>query len=304
MTAAVVYREDYTPQLIDILPNIVWAGAPITLALEARKCHIKLPAGLPPFHYNRIDGISFDTTLTTAVDTTGENMETERLPYGLDFLHRYVGNNKPTKKGKFELSFTRFGKPTFKKSANHCNWAGNDCWNVRVHPRIDSISASSGFLLGGQTLVITGHGLTGTTKTVTVDGVECYIEEDLSSDTKLYCTTGKKASASTVGTSMPGQPGIKYSNGGTPVLTTAIETIHPDKAGGDKKTHVFQGWFKAPETGEYRFYCSADDSSRIEIDSVNAYGGAGVTTLVKVAENTKYELGYRNWNLAPSIKPD
>ena len=32
----VIYSEDYTPQLIDVLPNIVWAGAPVTLALESR----------------------------------------------------------------------------------------------------------------------------------------------------------------------------------------------------------------------------------------------------------------------------
>lgn len=202
----VVYREDYTPQLVDVLPNQLWAGAPVTLALEARNCHKNLPTGLPPFHYNRIDGINFDTTQWPATDvaTTGENIEIDRLPYDLGFLNRFVGPNKPTKSAKLELSFTRFGKPTIKNSAKHCNWAGTDCWTIRIHPKIDSISANTGFLNGGQTLVISGQGLTGASKTVTVDGVACTIIEAASSDTELRCTTGKKASTSVTGTSMPG----------------------------------------------------------------------------------------------------
>lgn len=297
----VIYSEDYTPQLIDVLPNIVWAGAPVTLALESRKCHAQLPAGLPPFHYSKIDGVSLDTTIwpATNVDTTGENKETDRLEYGLDFLNRYMGSNKPTKSARFELSYTRFGKPTIRKSANHCNWAGTECWTVRIHPRIDSISASSGFLTGGQTLKITGHGLSGTTKTVTVDGIECYVEPT-STDTELVCTTGKKAAASTVGVAIPGQPGIKYNNGTTPRLTTAIETLHPNKPYSDKKTHTFEGWFKAPETGEYRFYVAADDSSNIQIDSVNPFvNGSEPKSLATVAANTVYSIGYRNWNISP-----
>lgn len=287
-----------------MLPNQLWAGAPVTLALEARNCHKDLPAGLPPFHYNRIDGINFDTTQWPATDvaTTGENLEVDRLPYGLSFLNRYVGPNKPTKSAQLDLSFTRFGKPTFKKSSKHCNWAGTDCWTIRVHPRIDAISAASGFLNGGETLVITGQGLSGTSKTVTVDGVACTVIDAASSDTEIRCTTGKKAAASTTGVIMPGQQGIKYSNGSTTSLTTAIETIHPNKAGFDKKTHVYEGWFKAPETGDYRFYVAADDSSKIEIDSTNAYDPSTPITpaLVNVASSSSYKIGYRNWSIPPT----
>jgi len=38
-SCSVIYSEEYTPQLWDILPNILWAGAPVTLALESRLCH-------------------------------------------------------------------------------------------------------------------------------------------------------------------------------------------------------------------------------------------------------------------------
>lgn len=219
---------------MDVLPNQLWAGSRVTFALEARKCHEDLPTGLPPFHYNRIDGINFDTAQypasdsTTGAATTSENLELERLPYGLGFINRLVGPNKPTKSAQLELSFTRFGKPTIKQSAKHCNWAGTDCWTIRVHPRIDAISATSGFLNGGQTLVISGLGLAGTSKTVTVDGVACTVIDAASSDTELRCTTRKKAAPSTTGVNMPGQRGIKYSNGSTTSLTTAIETIHPN----------------------------------------------------------------------------
>jgi len=47
-------------------------------------------------------------------------------------------------------------------SAKKCDMSGTDCYTMRVHPRIDKISASEGYLNGGQTLTITGWDLEGT----------------------------------------------------------------------------------------------------------------------------------------------
>jgi len=75
-----------------------------------------------------------------------------------------------------------------------------ECWRVRVHPKIDKISAASGYLLGGQTLVIEGWGLKGLTSTsVNVDGVACKIDAERSTEEIIYCETGSKATASRTG---------------------------------------------------------------------------------------------------------
>jgi hypothetical protein len=62
---------------------------------------------------------------------------------------------------------------TMPTAAQHCNYDGDDCWTVRVHPKISSVSENSGFVDGGQFLTIDGFGLNGTDVTVLVDGVEC-----------------------------------------------------------------------------------------------------------------------------------
>ena len=41
-------------------------------------------------------------------------------------------------------------------SAKHCNFANDDCWYVRILPRIDNIDKKYGSLAGNQELVITG----------------------------------------------------------------------------------------------------------------------------------------------------
>lgn len=53
--------------------------------------------------------------------------------------------------------------------------------------------------------------------------------------------------------------------------------------------HNLDGWFKAPETGRYRFYMQADDQYKLWLDAVNPYDAAApvATSLV--------EIGQQNW---------
>ena len=84
---------------------------------------------------------------------------------------QHVGSSVP------EVRF-RVGNAYLRDSAYHCNFAGDDCWYVKTHPKIDSISQADGYITGGQTLTITGWGLKGTTLadvSVTVDGVSCTV---------------------------------------------------------------------------------------------------------------------------------
>ena len=72
----------------------------------------------------------------------------------------------------------RVGNAYLRESAKHCNFAGDDCYYVKTHPKIDSISATDGYITGGQVITLTGWGLKGETianVTVTVDGVACKV---------------------------------------------------------------------------------------------------------------------------------
>ena len=87
-----------------------------------------------------------------------------------------------------------------------CNYAGDDCWKVRVHPRIDEVNFDTGYITGGQNIKIYGHGFNGTNVSVTIDGVACDVNSVESSE--IQCTTSVKESESVLGY-QPGQPGME-----------------------------------------------------------------------------------------------
>jgi hypothetical protein len=88
-------------------------------------------------------------------------------------LTTYVTDQEPTNDAKPRALF-KTGDSYIRHTAKHCNFEGDDCWNVRVHPVIDSISAATGYVTGGQALKINGFGLNGKAE-VTVDGVPCEV---------------------------------------------------------------------------------------------------------------------------------
>lgn len=137
--------------------------------------------------------------------------------------------------------------------------------------------------------MIEGFGLKGASSTsVAIDGVSCAVDAKRSTDEKIFCETGPKATASVTGP-QPGQPGITYTFVNptdetvtpnwansldntfqkTSVLSTSLETLWNSQP--STAAHVFDGWFKAPENGRYRFYMQADDQYRLYLDSANPY---------------------------------
>ena len=65
---------------------------------------------------------------------------------------------------------------------------------------------------------------------------------------------------------------------------------------------ISTGWFKAPETGRYRFYISCDDSCKLFLDSTNKFDKSSPTepVLVEVANrNTATE--WRNYFVPPKV---
>ena len=124
--------------------------------------------------------------------------------------------------------------------------AGDDCYYMRVHPRIDKIThkdgttlVTEGYLAGGQELIITGWDLEGTKvdgSTVPTDvivnvaGTPCTVTSSTSE--KIMCVTGK-ASALSKAQAQPGHKGLKHTfvdptNPETSVnYTTIMDASHP-----------------------------------------------------------------------------
>lgn len=59
----------------------------------------------------------------------------------------------------------------------------------------------------------------------------------------------------------------------------------------DKSGQTFDGYFKAPETGEYRFYLSCDDICQLNLDSTNTLSSGLAFTPVEIANR----FWYGNW---------
>lgn len=138
---------------------------------------------------------------STLVDQAELYIDGTRIQtWGHDVLPGYVGNQYPGLDSTPRILFHN-GYLQNLDSSIHCNFAGDDCYSVKTHARIDGISAGSGFVTGGQLLTISGVGLNSTNVQVLVDGVECAVSEATS--TAIKCLTGAATAASSSGN----QPG-------------------------------------------------------------------------------------------------
>lgn len=149
-----------------------------------------------------IQKLSLGDTLTNWADTI--DSETTLSSWTLANLDTIVTDQAPTCDVKPKALF-RAGDSFIRASAKHCNFEGDECWNVRVHPLIESIDASEGYATGGQELTISGFGLKGDAE-VLVDGVICKVTA--TSDDEITCKTDSVARLSTTGY-QPGQPGLR-----------------------------------------------------------------------------------------------
>ena len=196
------YRKRYTPMLHDVSPSNVYLDQRIDLminAMAANQDNVMKPDGDP------VDFIKFSGTRND-FEELWDN--TKRLQaYKVDVLASRSGDQPPGNSVP-EVRF-RVGNAFLRGSSKHCNFAGDDCWYIKTHPKIDSVSAASGFITGGQELTITGWGLKGNTMDdvkVLIDGVGCKVTSN--TKTEIKCTTGETSSVSKTGVSQPGSPGL------------------------------------------------------------------------------------------------
>jgi hypothetical protein len=149
----------------------------INFVLNANKCHSILSSEFEPFYYLKLG--QTHTNWEGKIDSSTRLLEWQIRP-----VTTVVGSNEPAKSVDPDINFTRTGNVRFLETSKHCNFAGTDCWRVRIHPKIDGISNSQGYWLGGQTLIIYGWGLKGlTSTTVTVDGIACTVDSARTTNT-------------------------------------------------------------------------------------------------------------------------
>lgn len=111
-----------------------------------------------------------------------------------DELRAVVGDQKPNRASKPRARFIT-GDSALRNTAEHCNFAGDDCWNVRTHAKIESISANQGNTNGGQELTIKGWGFENGAD-ITVAGVACQVKSQSMED--VTCITGENPNGPSV----------------------------------------------------------------------------------------------------------
>ena len=274
------YHRSYTPSLYAVTPNQVCMDDYIQFHLNVKDTHNTdgTPASAWPFREMRIGETLVDWEFTV-------NQDYRLTRWGMDTLEAQVTEMSPQFNLKPNLLFYT-GYQHDEATVKTCNYAGDDCWKIRVHPKVESVSHDYGFTTGGQQLTISGQGFNGTNVSVSVDGVACEVQE--AAYDQITCTTGVTENESLAGY-QPGHHGLEHfvldgtdgfsfadldNPGSKPQLghnvSTGFETIEGDNVM-NRFGRRMSGWFKAPTTGQYRFYISCDDQCRLYLNSASPF---------------------------------
>jgi hypothetical protein len=142
-----------------------------------------------------MEELSIDGTLNNWENTISPS--TRLNAWRLDRLRAVHTDSKPNKNAVPRARFIN-GDCYFRKTARHCNFAGKECWNVRTHAKIDSVSANQGSTAGGQELTITGWGFEKEKNvSIKVAGLDCAIISQ--SMEKVTCVTSAATGPSVIG---------------------------------------------------------------------------------------------------------
>lgn len=162
-----VYDRSYTPLLLNTTPANVYFDQLMQFNLNIKSVHTTINNGKIP-----ITNLKIGKTMLDYEDTITSKT---RLPaWSTGFLQAKVGDQAVSKSDEPLVKF-KVGNAVNMGTGKTCNWKGDDCYSVRTHARIDSISKNKGKTSGGQKLTIKGYGLDSPTSSVKVDGVDCEI---------------------------------------------------------------------------------------------------------------------------------
>ena len=304
------YSMRYTPHLHDVSPSNVYLDQQLSLLLNPMGAMDAISDDMDPVVHIKFSG--------TRTDSEGLFDNEKRLSgYQVGHLKTKSGDQHPGNQDP-EVRF-RVGNAFKRETAKHCNFAGDDCWYVKTHPKIDSISTEEGYITGGQTLTIDGWGLKGASMddvNVSVDGVPCTVTEH--SLEKVKCVTGATDAVSVTGVSQPGSPGLTQvvrdsdnendnpywgmrTDGNVPIVETKLLTAFENSYSNYTRAGtIANGWFRAPAAGNYRFLMSCDDACQLFIDATNKWDKSAPVEpeRVEIAKRSTAS-GWRDYMMEP-----
>jgi len=309
----VSFNLEYTPLLFDVTPNQVYWDQEIDVLVNPMKAQSAITAEMDPVVFIKLDGTRCDSEGFIDYQTRFSST------FLMGGLKTRAGDQLPGKQEP-EVRF-RVGNAYKMESSKHCNFAGDDCWYVKTHPKIDSISAVDGYLTGGQTLTIGGWGLKAEKLEdveVTVDGVACKVTS--STLESITCVTGAAAAVSVEGP-QPGHHGLKqriidpedpdkgpywgmFTDEQHPVVETKLLTGFENSYGNYSRAAAdAKGWFKAPETGRYKFHTSCYNYCRLYMDETKFAAPSADAVAWTTLANEGSNRGWRNYLLPPTMDP-
>jgi hypothetical protein len=141
---AVQYKRDYTGLLYDVSSPNVFRDQLIEFHVNAKATQDV--NGTPADALFPFRSMSLGSTLVDQAELYDDG---DRLAaWSHDVLPGFVGSEYPGIDSTPNVLFHNGYLQTL-PSATHCNFAGDDCYTVKTHARIDSVSAASGYISGG-----------------------------------------------------------------------------------------------------------------------------------------------------------
>jgi len=276
----VKYQRQYTPVLFDLAPPVVYFDSETTLIVDP-KATPSLIEDLQPdakhFINAKIGGalMDFESTITH---------ETSYSHYYRNHIKGRVGDQNPNEDHSVSMLWETGNTQLQPAEALHCNVAEDKCYKAKTVPVIHDMSSHEGYITGGQSISVKGHGFNSGEIDAKLDGVDCVVTSK--TDKEFTCNVQEAAQVSTVDVPHIGQHGARREMVDSSLSSSHVwfsnfdDLTKPDWTRkeslsmqleapsyvGDRVGHRFKTWFEAPLTTNYRFYMSCDDDCTFDID--------------------------------------
>lgn len=213
-----------------------------------------------PFISMRNDGVLVDFTSTISASTSFGNWR----DYG---IRGRITEEQPLGKGELTFLWETGVAAKRNNTMKRCNYAGDDCYEVKTVPVIYNLSSNVGFVSGGLNLTVYGNGFGDGKINATADGVPCHVTDQ--STSQFSCEVRPKAEPSIVeNATYIGQHGMRRYIAwiGTSVRSEQLQLDAESRVNmGNYYRATSSAWFIPPATTRYRFYASCDDTCDIKL---------------------------------------
>lgn len=252
----------------------MYYGSEVTFWIDPRSAQNKKSTVFPEFPFTEVKLNGYK------VDFEGFLEENTVLSaYSKNSVRGIMGSIVPNASAEVEFRFRVGYALHIDSTMLRCSYDNSTCYKAKALARIDSISASEGYKSGSQLLKISGYGFNSDNIIATVDGEACHVQ---TTDVDYFtCRTAPKETPSS-DTVYVGQHGLKrrlvnvstgldyptlLNSAYTETLALELEGARNIKDG--YYGQIFKGFFKAPNTGRYRFYMSCDDGCQLWLSTTN-----------------------------------